>query len=37
LWDAALSRTHDGADRLEKQALADIDAGRAERLDPDKL
>jgi hypothetical protein len=36
-WDAAFAQSGRVLDRLEKQALEDIEAGRTEPLDPDKL
>jgi hypothetical protein len=36
-WETALAQSSDLLDRLEKQALEDIIAGRTEPLDPDKL
>lgn len=37
LWDALFQRPSPALDELERQALADIAAGRSEPLDPDKL
>jgi hypothetical protein len=37
LWDALLQRPSPALDELERQAHADIPAGRTEPLDPDKL
>jgi hypothetical protein len=36
-WERAFAQSSDLLDRLEKQALEDIIAGRTEPLDPDKL
>lgn len=37
LWNALFQQTSPGLDELEREALADIAAGRTEPLDPDKL
>jgi hypothetical protein len=36
-WDTAFAQSSNLLDRLEKQALEEILAGRTEPLDPDKL